>query len=44
MFVPYFNLFNIHSHTPEGKNPDSYDRWKPGLKFADLPAHEENVS
>ena len=21
MFVPYFSLFNIHSHTSEGKNP-----------------------
>ena len=21
MFVPYFSLFNIHSHTPVGENP-----------------------
>ena len=21
MFVPHFGVFNIHSHTPEGENP-----------------------
>ena len=31
MFVPYFGLFNIHSHMPEAENPDSYDKWEPGL-------------
>ena len=44
MFVPYFSLFNIHSHMPEGENPDSCDRWKLGVKFAELPVHEENAS
>ena len=44
MFVPYFNLFNIHSHTPEGENLESYDRLKLGFKFAESPTHLENAS
>ena len=30
MFVPY-SVFNIHSHMPEEKIPDSYDRCELGL-------------
>ena len=43
MFVPYFGLYMFHIRQKQ-KIPDSYDKWKPGFEFAELPAHDENTS
>ena len=32
MFVPYFSVFNILSHTPEEEIPDSYDKCERAFK------------